>query len=222
VARRGQPNTKARRTTPRNQRRGRDRDDLISPLARAVGAIETALRRGRVTPATRTKFQAAALVLRAEHARAKETGNPTRRAEQLKRLDGIATTLAKAAVRDAALLALLDENAEVSYEAGTLTRDMMRAAGIEPEPELLPPTEPPAAEPRNRVVPQSVVSRQLANPFLAPDFSAARPRTPVRRGWPIGNCSARSSARSNAQAVERRRAWRCPLPRRGTPGPVGS
>ena len=35
---------------------------------------------------------------------------------------------------------------------------------------------PAAATPG--VVPQSVVSRQLANPFLAPDFSAARPSTP--------------------------------------------
>ena len=32
------------------------------------------------------------------------------------------------------------------------------------------------------VVPQAVVSRQLANPFLAPDFSAARPSAaPARR-----------------------------------------
>jgi hypothetical protein len=156
-------------------------------LARSVGEIETALRRGRVTPATRTKFQAAALVLRAEHARVKETSNQTHRAEQLKRLDGIATTLAKAAVRDAALLALLDENAEVSHEAGELTRDMLRAAGIEPEVEVVP-TEPPAVETKNRVVPQSVVSRQLANPFLAPDFSAARPRTPRATrlaGWEL-------------------------------------
>ena len=38
------------------------------------------------------------------------------------------------------------------------------------------PTEPAAASAatERRVVPQSVVSRQLANPFLAPDFSAAR------------------------------------------------
>ncbi len=173
MARRGQPQTKARRTAPRNQR---GRDDLVSMLARAVREIETALRSGRVTSATRAKFQAAALVLRAERARVKETSNDTRRAQQLKRLDGIATILAKTAVRDAALLALLDENAAVSDEAGALTRDMMRTAGIEPVADEVAPPEP--AEIKNRVVPQSVVSRQLANPFLAPDFSVARPSTP--------------------------------------------
>ncbi len=177
VARRGQPQTKARRTAPRNQR-DRDRDDLVSVLARAVREIETALRSGRVTSATRAKFQAAALVLRAERARVKENSNETRRVQQLKRLDGIATTLAKTAIRDAALLALLDEDADVSAEAGALSRDMLRTAGIEPVADEVAPPEPPPAEIKNRVVPQSVVSRQLANPFLAPDFSAARPSAP--------------------------------------------
>ena len=49
--------------------------------------------------------------------------------------------------------------------------------------EVTPP-EPPAAPaaPERRVVPQAVVSRQMANPFLAPDFSAARPSAaPARR-----------------------------------------
>ena len=150
----------------------------MSVLARAVREIETALRSGRATLATRAKFQATALVLRAEHARVKETASETGRAEQLKRLDGIATILAKTAVRDAALLALLDENADVSDEAGALTRDMLRSAGIEPVADEVPPAEPPAADTKNRVRPQSVVSRQLANPFLAPDYSAARPSTP--------------------------------------------
>ena len=39
-----------------------------------------------------------------------------------------------------------------------------------------------------RVVPQSVVSRQLANPFLAPDFEAARQTTARPRrlvGWEL-------------------------------------
>ena len=40
-------------------------------------------------------------------------------------------------------------------------------------------------------MPQSVISRQLANPFLAPDFSAVPQLTPVRAAWPTGNCSAR-------------------------------
>jgi hypothetical protein len=52
------------------------------------------------------------------------------------------------------------------------------------------PPEPVAAPavPERRVVPQSVVSRQLANPFLAPDFSSA-PQRPARArrlaGWEL-------------------------------------
>ena len=97
MARRGQPQTRARRTAPRDRRRGRGRDDVNSVLARAVGEIEAALRSGRVTPVTRTKVQAVALLLRDERARvrAEEHSSETQRAEQLKRLDGIATTLAK-------------------------------------------------------------------------------------------------------------------------------
>jgi hypothetical protein len=151
----------------------------MSVLARAVREVEAALRNGRVTPATRTKFQAVALLLRDERSRVRADGSisETHRAEQLKRLDGIATILAKTAVRDAALLALLAEDATVSAEAGSLKRDMLRTAGIEPAADELPATESPAAPSKPRVVPQSVVSRQLANPFLAPDASAVRPST---------------------------------------------
>ncbi len=186
MARRGQPQTRARQTAPRNRRHGRDRDrdrdrdDVISVLASAVRDVEAALRRGRATPATRATFQAIALLLRDERARvrAEETGNHTHRLDQLKRLDAIATVLAKTAVRDAALLALLDGDAVVSDEARSLRRDMLTRAGIETGVDEGPPVERPAAAATQGVVPQSVVSRQLANPFLAPDFSAARPSTP--------------------------------------------
>jgi hypothetical protein len=192
VARPGKRQTGARRAAPRNQRRVRDRDDAISVLARAVRDVEAAAERGRVTPAVRTKFQAVALMVREEHARVKadEALSDTRRAEQLKRLDGVATILAKTAVRDAGLLALLAEDAVVSDAARSLTREMMRSVGMEPTVDERPPAEPavaPAA-PERRVVPQSVVSRQLANPFLAPDFDAVR-QAPVRTrrlaGWEL-------------------------------------
>ncbi len=183
MARRGQPQTRARRAAPRDRRPGRRRDDVNqdvnSVLARAVREVETALRSGRVTPATRTKFQAVALLLRDERARVRtdENTNDAQRAELLKRLDGIATILAKSAVRDAGLLALLADDAVVTDEARSLKRDMLRTAGIEPAAEDLPPVEP-AADTEQRVVPRSVVSRQLANPFLAPDASAVRPSAP--------------------------------------------
>jgi hypothetical protein len=190
VARRGQSQTGTRRTAPRNQRRVRDRGDVISVLARAVREVEAAAQRGPVTPTARTKFQAVALLVREEHARirAEETSSDARRTEQLKRLDGIATILAKTAVRDPALLALLAEDAVVSDAARSLKRDMLRAVGIEATPEVTPTERAEPVPTERRVVPQSVISRQLANPFLAPDFSSARP-SPARphrlAGWEL-------------------------------------
>jgi SNF2 family DNA or RNA helicase len=153
-------------------------------LARTVREVEAAAQKGRVTPAVRAKFQAVALLLREERARIQAAaGSDSSRTEQLKRLDGIATILATSAVRDAGLLALLAEDAVVSDAARSLTRDMLLEAGIERPAEEAPQAEPTAAPaPSERgVLPQSVVSRQLANPFLAPDFSAA-PQAATRTG----------------------------------------
>jgi hypothetical protein len=153
----------------------------MSVVADTVREVQTALGRGRVTSATRTKFQATALLLRGERARvrAAEDIGDTKRAERLKRLDDLATSLAKTAVREPALLALLSEDAVVSDDARALEREMMQRAGLEPEPEPEPEPEEPATAPaRPGVVPQSVISRKLSNPFLAPDFSAARPSAP--------------------------------------------
>ena len=187
MARRGQRQQGARRTAPRNQRRVRDLDNegIIPVLARAVREVETAVQRGAVASSVRTKFQVVALLVREERARVKADQDLTeaRRAEQLKRLDGVATILAKTAARDTSLLALLAEDAVVSDEAKSLRRDMLRAAGVEAAPEEVAPPEPVAATitTERRVVPQSVISRQLANPFLTPDFSNAARRTGPRR-----------------------------------------
>ena len=180
MARTGQRQTGARRTAPRQQRRVRPRDDVVAVLARTAREVEAAARRGPVTPAVRTKFQAVALLLRDERARVwAAAGSEGHRAEQLRCLDGIATILAATAVRDAGLLALLAEDSGVSDAARSLKREMQRDLGIEPAPEPVTPAEtatvPAGSE--ARVVPQSVISRQLANPFLAPDFSAVPQRT---------------------------------------------
>ena len=179
----------------------------MSVLARAVREVESAVQRGRVTPAVRTKFQVIALLVREEHARVqnKETGTETFRAERLKRLDGIATILAKTAVRDSGLLALLSEDAVVSAAARSLKREMLSAAGVEAAVEEIEPVTPvfESAHPERRVIPQSVVSRQLANPFLAPDFSAARPvQTAPRRllGWELLNPLLSSFERADSGA----------------------
>ena len=183
MARRGQRQSGGTRTAPRGQRRARDLDNegIIPVLARAVREVEAGAQRGPVRPSGRTKFQVVALLVREERARVKAdaTSTDSQRADQLKRLDGIATILAKTAARDTSLLALLAEDAVVSDSARSLKRDMLLAAGLEPAPEEeVAQPEPTArsAAPERRVVPQSVVSRQLANPFLAPDFSAVEAR----------------------------------------------
>jgi SNF2-related domain/Helicase conserved C-terminal domain len=179
VARPGQRQTGARRTAPRNRRHVRHRDDIVSVLARAVREVEAAAQRGRVTPAVRAKFQAVTLLLRDERARVQAAAaSDSNRAEQLKRLDGIAAILATTAVQDTGLLALLAEDCDVSDTARSLKREMLRELGIEPAPEQIEPAQTSAvpADTERRVVPQSVISRQLANPFLAPGFSAAPQR----------------------------------------------
>ncbi len=191
VARPGQRQTGARRSAPRERRRVHHRDDVVSVLARTVREVEAAAQRGRVTPAVRTKFQAVTLLLREERARVwAAAGSDSYRAEQLKRLDGIATILATTAVQDAGLLALLNEDSGVSDAARSLEREMLRDLGIEPAPEEIAPTQTATASSgsERRVVPQSVISRQLANPFLAPDFSAAPQLTSRPRrlaGWEL-------------------------------------
>jgi len=191
VARTGQRQTGARRTVPRGQRRVRHRGDVFSVLSRTVREVEAATQRGRVTPAVRTKFQAVALLLRDERARVQTApGSASHRAEQLKRLDGIAAILAATAVREAGLLALLAEDSSVSDAARSLKREMERELGIESAPEEIAPvqTAPAPADMELQVVPQSVISRQLANPFLAPDYSAASQRTSGPRrlaGWEL-------------------------------------
>jgi SNF2-related domain/Helicase conserved C-terminal domain len=206
VARPGRRQTGARRTTPRNQRRVRHRGDVVAVLARTVREVEAAAKRGRVTPAVRTKFQAVALLLRDERARVQAgASSDSHRAEQLKRLDGVATILATTAVREAGLLALLADDAVVSDAARSLSRDLLRSVGVEPAPEKIAVAEPaPAvAVPEKRVVPQSVISRQLANPFLAPDFSAGQPaETRPRRlaGWELLDPLLRSFERAGGGA----------------------
>ena len=182
----------AARQQPRS--RARDEDGIIPVLAKAVRDIELAVQRERVRPSTRAAFQAVALLAREERNRIKTAvTTEARRTAELKRIDGLATTLARTAARDSTLLALLAEDTALLDGAMDLVRQLQRRAGIEPEPEPEPvaPTEPsaaPTARGERQVVPQSVVARTLANPFLEPDFSAA-PQRAVRprllAGWEL-------------------------------------
>jgi len=208
VARRGQRQPGARRNVSRNQRRVRDLDNdgIIPVLARAVREVEAAVHRGSVMSSVRTKFQVVALLVREERATVKgdESSTDAYRAEQLKRLDGVATILAKTAARDTSLLELLAEDAVVSDAARSLKGNMLRDAGVEWSPEE-DTSEPAAASAERRVVPPSVVSRQLANPFLAPDFASVEQRKARQRrlaGWELLGPLLRSfeSADSGASA----------------------
>ncbi|WP_182525794.1 DEAD/DEAH box helicase [Nocardioides dongkuii] len=178
MARRGQRQS-ARRPAARERGRALDNEGIIPVLARAVREVETTVQRGRVDGSTRTKFQVVAILVREERARLKADEEITehQRGEELKRLDGIATILAKTAARDTSMLVLLAEDATLSDSARELKNEMLRAAGAEPEPD--PEPEPEAdllgVPAHRRVVPRSVISRQLSNPFLVPDFSAVPP-----------------------------------------------
>lgn len=178
----------AQQTRQRQRTRSRDDDAPIIPiLARKVREVETKALKGKLGPTNRTKFQVIALLMREERARVKADPELTdgARAELLKRLDGIAQILAKTAARDTSLISLLEPDASISTVAQRFRRDWLLESGAELSPDELIITREPIMAPEvaeNQVIPASVRSRQLANPFLAPDFSrAASPVVPVRR-----------------------------------------
>ena len=184
----------APRTAPRDRRRSRAGDDegIIPVLARTARQVEAAAQRGKVRPSGRTAYQVVALLVREERARVKgDMSMPAaERATVLARLDGIASILAMTAVRDTSLLELLAEGAVVSSSAVSLKNDMLRAGGREPEPEdeREPKIAADLAPSTRRVVPQTVIARQLANPFREPDFSAVpspRPTTNRLGDWEL-------------------------------------
>ncbi|HET6666291.1 MAG TPA: DEAD/DEAH box helicase [Intrasporangium sp.] len=165
---------------------------MLPVLAKAVREVENNVQRGRISVTDRPKFQAVALLAREERARVRADKSlaDAERDGQLKRLEGIATILAQTAAREPSFFELLGENAEVSDAARKLKSQMQAAGGLEPAPEPEPSAAPDEAVVRNerKVVPQSVIQRQLANPFQVPDFTGAEARKPVQRrlsGWEL-------------------------------------
>ncbi len=195
----GQRKTRQRPAAQRQQsaqrRRPRGADDIgvIPVLARAAREVETAVQKGPLKPANRARFQVAALLLREERARVKsdKTLTDSERANEQKRLDGLAGILAKTAARDTSLIAMLADDALVTAAAKALRRDLLIAAGVQLSPdELIITTEPKPIDKQveKQVVPASVRAMQMSNPFLAPDFSAvaARPVALNRLGnWEL-------------------------------------
>ncbi len=186
----GQRQKRQRSASQRQQstqrRRVRPGDDVgvIPVLARAAREVETAVQKGPLKPANRARFQVATLLLREERARVKadKTLTDAERANEQKRLDGLAGILAKTAARDTSLIVMLGDDAPVTAAAKALRRDLLLAAGVELSPdELIITTEPKLVDKQveKQVVPASVRQMQMSNPFLAPDFSAvaAKPAT---------------------------------------------
>ncbi|SEC07942.1 Superfamily II DNA or RNA helicase, SNF2 family [Paramicrobacterium humi] len=196
------PNNGQRRSSGRGTSRTATRHDddapIIPILARKVREVEAKAQRGKVGPTNRTKFQVIAFLVREERARVKndDTLSAAARAELLKRLDGVATILAKTAARDTSLISLLEVDQATSPVAQRMRRDWLIESGKELSPDELiitiekAPAEEvvPAELAEKQVVPQSVKSRLLASPFRQPDFAHVPPReTPRRRldGWEL-------------------------------------
>ena len=166
---------------------------MIPILARAAREVEAAVQKGPLKPANRARFQVAALLLREERARVKADralSDADRQNEQ-KRLDGLAGILAKTAARDTSLIGLLADDAPVTPAARALRRDLLIAAGVELSPdELVIANEPKPVDKQveKQVVPASVRQLQMANPFLAPEFSfgvAAKPTDHLLTNWEL-------------------------------------
>lgn len=187
----------------RGQSRGSSarRDDdapLIPILARKVREVEAKSQRGKLGPTNRVKFQVIAFLVREERARVKaDEAVPTAaRAELLKRLDGVATILAKTAARDTSLIQLLEVDQATSPVAKRMRRDWLLESGAElAEDELIitdaAPAQTsvvPAALAERQVTPPQIKARLEANPFLSPDVALRTPASTARRrldGWEL-------------------------------------
>lgn len=179
--------TASRTTRSKNRRRHTHNEGIIPLLARAVREVEASAHRGKASPSGRTKFHVIALLMREERARVKtdEVITEAERAETLKRLDGVAAIIAKAAARDTSLITLLEPAAPIAEGTRALKRKMLIQAGIElpeaePEPAHQASYVPPELAER-QVEPPGIDGRMLANPFLAPDLSHRKKPTPVVR-----------------------------------------
>ncbi|MGV2983429.1 DEAD/DEAH box helicase [Microbacterium sp. AGC85] len=185
------PTTATAATRRKKTSRRDDEAPLIPILARKVREIEAKAQRGKLGPTNRVKFQVIAFLVREERARVKTDAafTDSARAELLKRLDGVATILAKTAARDTSLIQLLEADSATSPVAKRMRRDWLLESGAELAPEELiitdiaPVQAPvvPAALADRQVIPPAVESRQLANPFLAPDLTPRQPTAPRRR-----------------------------------------
>ena len=152
-------------------------------LEKAARAVDQAVATGRITSSTREMFQSVALLVRELRDRINADDlTDTKRNAQLKPVNAVATVLARTAARNGTLLELLAEGATPPDENSPALVELRRGTGLAaPERAVVAESVAAAARAERRVVPQSVISRQLANPFLAPDFSQPPPPRPKAR-----------------------------------------
>lgn len=179
------PSNGRRRTSGRNGTRTLSRRNDPAPilpiLARRVREVEAKSVKGKVGPTNRVKFQVIALLVREERTRIKadEDVSSSARSEILKRLDGVATILARTAAQDTSLLSLLDPDTEPGPAAQRMRNEWLLESGAELSEEELVIRAPeqrrtplvPAELASRQVVPAQVKARTRANPFLEPDLS---------------------------------------------------
>ena len=163
---------------------------MMPVLTKAVREIETAVERRQVSEGHHSQFQAVALLIREERARvlADAPATAAQRDTRLKRVDGVATSLATVAARQPSFFALLQEDAEISEATRRMQRRMQLAAGIDatPDDDVAAPAVATVPRTERKALPQSVVKAKLANPFLAPDYSRTKPKVEGRLvGWEL-------------------------------------
>src|SRR4051812_17817157 len=159
----------------------------------AAADVDRAVTQRRVTSETRARFQAVALLLREQRSEARTAPmSEVQRTAQMKRIDGLAVALARTAARDATLFALLADDAPLLPDTATATRELRLKAGlaVEAEPAVTAQPGSTPARDQRQVLPQSAVARNLANPFLVPDYAAApsgqpRPRPRLLADWEL-------------------------------------
>ena len=112
MGRRGQRRSGGTRIAQRSRRvRDLDNEGIIPVLARAVREVENGVARGDVRRSLRTKFQVIGLLVREERDRVRADAiSEAKRGEQLKKIDAIATVMARTAARDSTLLTLLADD----------------------------------------------------------------------------------------------------------------
>src|SRR5690242_12392806 len=158
------PAQTAQRRRKSSSARRDDEAPIIPILARKVREVEAKAQRGKLGPTNRVKFQVIAFLVREERARVKADTAVTdaARAELLKRLDGVATILAKTAARDTSLIQLLEADQATSPVARRMRRDWLLESGAElPPDELIITDVAPVSAP---VVPAALAERQVVPP----------------------------------------------------------